>query len=185
MAVIVLARHAARDALTHERIVALREWLDGSWGAVFSHPEDFAPAPTTPPGYVTHIAELVIEARIKPIAFHGLLENQRSTWLDHAFNDDAVVLVGCDESSVVDLAEHALASRLEALASEQRFVLIVDAAGHLRLTLQYAAEERPRSTMDILHTVAALRDRNDDRHAACRRRRLSPCPDPCPCSAAL
>lgn len=156
MAIVTFASHAAIDTLTHERICALRDWLEGRWGAVFSHPEDFAPAPTTPQGYVTCIAAAVLDAEIKPIEFRESLEAQQSTWLDHAFNDDAVVLLSSDAADVVDLAEHALASKLEGMAS-MRFVLLIDPTGHVRLTMKYESSERPRLMIDIVHTVAALR----------------------------
>ncbi|HVF18192.1 MAG TPA: hypothetical protein VNA21_14825, partial [Steroidobacteraceae bacterium] len=70
MATMILSNKPLATAeLAHERIVALRDWLDGHWAAVFSNPNDFAPSPTTPAGFITCIADAVLAAGIKPIAF--------------------------------------------------------------------------------------------------------------------
>ena len=79
--------------LAHERVVSLRVWLDGRWAAVFSHPNDFAPVPTTPAGFVAYMADGVLASGFKPLAFAASLEIPASSWLDHAFDDaEAAVL---------------------------------------------------------------------------------------------
>lgn len=154
MATMTLATtHADAAALAHERLVPLREWLRGHWAAVFSNPEDFAPDPSTPPGFVTCIAHEARLARIKPIAFARSLEPV-SNWLDHAVNDDALVVLN-HRNDIIDLAERCLATTLARL--RQPFVVILDERGRARMTLNYRSGDRRRTMLDVVDMVELLR----------------------------
>jgi alkyl hydroperoxide reductase subunit AhpC len=151
-------------ALKHERIVPLRDWLQGHWAAVCSDPDDFAPPRGTPAGFVTCIAEGLRASAVKLIAFDRTCEPALPSWLDHAVNDDAVVLLDRGDACIIDLAEHALAAKLATLS--QRFVVIVDERGRIRTTLNYRVRDRSRSLFDLVELVAALRDGTDDSRTA-------------------
>jgi alkyl hydroperoxide reductase subunit AhpC len=164
MASVILAAEAdaapSHADLAHERVVALQEWLSGHWAIVLSNPEDFAPHASTPCGFVNYFADGVLAAGVKPIAFGHSLEPLAPSWLDHAVNDDSVVLLEQDGDRVVDLAERALAAQLAALRGP--FVLILDQRGRCRLTLQYrqqSRQHRPCTMRDLLEMVEVLRGR--------------------------
>ena len=157
MATMILSSTPVATAeLAHERIVPLSAWLDGNWGAVFSNPNDFAPAPTTPSGYITCIAQAVLAARIKPIAFNRSLDLPPSSWLDHAINDDSLVVLNNDGEDVIDLAEYTLAAHLDGL--RQSFVSLIDERGRVRMTVKYRPLESERSMADVIELVTALRE---------------------------
>lgn len=142
--------------LAHERVVPLRQWLNGDWGIVLSDPQDFAPHPSTPSGFVNRLADSVLTARVKLIAFGRSLEPTPS-WLDHAVNDDSVVVLDSN-GRIIDLAERALASRLATL--ERPFALILDDNAQCRTTLQYLQQPAERSTCrmsDLIEIVTRLR----------------------------
>jgi alkyl hydroperoxide reductase subunit AhpC len=143
-------------ASNHEHIVSLRDWLQGQWGAVCSDPDDFAPPRGTPAGFVTCIAEGLRATGLKLIAFDRTSEPASPNWLDHAVNDDALVLLDRDDTCVVDLAERVLAAKLATLAT--RFVIILDQRGRVRATINYRAEDRSRSLFDVVELVSVLRD---------------------------
>ena len=147
-------RRAAYCA-SHERVRSLREWLQGHWAVVCSHPDDFAPPRGTPEGFVTCIAEGLRTERVKMIGFDCTLEPPPASWLDHAVNDDSIVVLDGECATVVDLAEHALAAKLAALT--QPFVVIVDDRGRVRTTLKYRYGDRSRTLFDIVELVAILR----------------------------
>lgn len=141
----------------HERVVTLREWLDDHWSIVMSHPDDFGPRATTPLGFVNCMADSVLAAGVKPMGFGHSLEALVPNWLDHAVNDDAVVLLDRDSDRIVDLAERALAVRLKQLRG--RFILVLDPLGRCRSTVEYRAETliEPCTMGDLLMMVDVLR----------------------------
>jgi len=145
----------ATAELAHERVLSLREWLGGSRGAVFSNANDFAPAPTTPAGFVTCLAHAAIDADIKPIAFDRSAEPASHSWLDHAINDDSWVVLNNDGEDVIDLAEYALAAHLDAL--RRPFVSIIDPQGRVRVTVTYRPAYGTRSILDVIELVDAVR----------------------------
>lgn len=141
---------------SHECVRSLRDWLQGDWAVVCSHPDDFAPPRGTPEGFVTCIAEGLRAERIKLIAFDRTPEPPPASWLDHSVNDDSIVVLDRDAADVVDLAEHALAAKLAELT--QPFVVIVDGRGRVRTTLKYRHGDRSRTLFDIVELVTVLRD---------------------------
>lgn len=153
MARIVVAEHAPRPPF-HERLVSLLEWLDGQWAIAMSHPEDFAPCPTTPIGFKNSLADAVLAQQIRPIAVTRSVEPPPPCWLDHAVNDDAVVMLDRSRSLFLNLAERALAARIAAL--DGPFALILDDRGRCRATLRYDAHSlRERScTLQGLADIA-------------------------------
>ena len=143
--------------LANERVVPLKQWLNGDWAIVLSDPHDFAPHPSTPSGFVNRLADSVLSAGVKLIAVGHSLEPPAPSWLDHAVNDDSVVLLD-SKDRVVDLAERALASRLATL--ERPFALVLDDKARCRTTLHYRqpAEHAACRMGDLLEIVTTLRD---------------------------
>lgn len=159
MSTLILAsRHGLNaDARAH-RVLRLREWLDGQWGILYSNPEDFAPHPSTPRGFVSRLAAEFEQCNVKPIVLGNELGAAPESWLDIAMEDRSLVSVDPDgiDEPVIDLAERALAVKLAAI--DGRFVMILDANGRCRSTINYRPRriDRPRTLTDILTMVEVL-----------------------------
>jgi alkyl hydroperoxide reductase subunit AhpC len=157
MSILLLSsKPIATAELAHERVLSLRAWLDGCWAAVFSNPNDFAPAATTPPGFVTCLAHALTDAGIKPIAFNRSAEpSAHHSWFDHAIGDDSWVVLNNDGEDVIDLAEFALAAHLDCL--HRPFVSIIDERGRVRVTVTYRPSQGTRSVLDVVELVSTLK----------------------------
>lgn len=159
MATLILAsRHALDADVPSHRTMRLREWLDGQWGIVYSNPEDFAPHPSTPRGFVSRLAGEFERYCVKPIALGTEISAAPHSWLDIAMEDHSLVIVDADgvDEPVIDLAERALAMKIAGIDS--RFVMILDANGRCRSTIHYRPRriDRPRTLADILKVVEVL-----------------------------
>lgn len=166
MATLILAnRRAAGGALgeNSKRASAcnakrLRAWLDGRWGILYSNPEDFAPHPSTPRGFIACMSGEFDQYEVKPITLGDGGASQES-WLDVAVDDHSLVIVDPNtrDDRVIDFAERALAMRLARIVD--RFVMILDASGRCRSTITYRPRriDRPRTLADLLDAVAVLR----------------------------
>jgi len=158
--------------LTHKTDAAsgktrLREWLGGNWAVLFSHPEDFAPHPTTPEGFITLLADDFAACGVKPISLGD--DSTAVSWLDFAGADTTNIVLDTEPESgqVVDLAERRLALQLErtlALKLQRvaaRFVIVLDEKARCRTTITYDARHtgRHRTVEDILRVVEILRHR--------------------------
>jgi len=138
--------------------VRLREWLNGRWGVLYSNPEDFAPHPSTPRGFIACLSGEFEHYEVKPLTLGNHSGAAPESWLDVAMDDQSVVVVaGSREHSVIDLAERALARQLARL--KDPFVMILDTWGRCRSTLSYRPRriDRPRTLTDILNVVDGLR----------------------------
>lgn len=153
---------ASRDALHADirphRVKRLREWLDGRWGILYSHPEDFAPHPSTPRGFIARLAGEFDHCNAKPIALGKDVGAAPESWLNIASDDDSLVIIDMDgvDAPVIDLAERALA--LQLAEREGRFVMVLDPNGRCRSTINYQPRriDRPRTLSDILSVVEVL-----------------------------
>ena len=103
-----------------------------------------------------------LAAGIKPIAFNRSLDLPLASWLDHAINDDSLVVLNNDGEEVIDMAEYALASHLDSL--RQSFVSLIDERGRVQMTVKYRPLDGERSMTDVIELVTALRN------GSCRKR---------------
>jgi alkyl hydroperoxide reductase subunit AhpC len=160
MATLILAsQRAVSGDQSVPNLMRLHEWLNGHWGILYSNPEDFAPHPSTPRGFIARLCGEFEQYDVKPITLGNEIGAAPQSWLDVAVDDNSLVIVdanGVDEP-VVDLAERALAMRLAKL--EGPFVMILDAHGRCRSTISYRPRriDRPRTLADILNVVEVLR----------------------------
>jgi len=146
--------------------VRLREWLGGQWAVLFSNPEDFAPHPTTPEGFITLLADDFAACGAKPISLdEGSGEQSTPSWLDFAGADATTIVLNSDARSgqIVDLAERMLASKLKRLLGHlpARFVIVLDEKARCRTTITYSRNStaRNRTIEDVLTVVQVLQRR--------------------------
>lgn len=164
MATLILAsrRAALGEELKHaatRNAKRLRDWLNGRWGILYSNPEDFAPHPSTPRGFIACMSGEFEQYEVKPITLGSERGAARESWLDVAVDDHSLVIVDPHprDDRVIDFAERALAMRLARIV--EPFVMILDAAGRCRSTITYRPRriDRPRTLGDLLDAVAVLR----------------------------
>ena len=159
MATLILARNNALPDVIAGQARRLREWLDGSWAVLYSNPEDFAPHPSTPQGFIAHLSGEFAHHNVKPISLASDLGVPPPSWLNHSGEDNSVVIVDADgaDAPVIDLAERALSMKLARL--DGPFVMILDANGCCRSTITYRPRRinRPRTVADILGVIEVLR----------------------------
>lgn len=159
MSTLILAsRHALNADARPHRVRRLREWLEGHWGLLYSNPEDFAPHPSTPRGFISRLGGEFEHCNVKPIVLGSDFGTAPPSWLDIAMEDDSLVIVDADgvDEPVIDLAERALAMQLAGI--DGRFVMILDANGRCRSTISYRPRriDRPRTLTDLLNVVEVL-----------------------------
>jgi alkyl hydroperoxide reductase subunit AhpC len=146
--------------------VRLREWLGGQWAVLFSNPEDFAPHPTTPEGFITLLADDFAACGAKPLSLdEGSGEESTPSWLDFAGADTSNIVLDSDAQTgqIVDLAERTLALKLDRLLchSPARFVIVLDEKARCRTTITYNRNStaRNRTIEDVLTVVQVLQRR--------------------------
>lgn len=156
---LLVARAAVGEQHPGRTVAGLRDCLQGDWALLFSNPEDFAPHASTPPGFLTHVAEQFRRTRTRPFAvIHQLQQSLASTWLQLATDDRSLLVLDCAASQrVVDFATRALMHKLRRL--EPPYVLVLDERGRCRSTLCYRAGciDRPCTVAELLCVVTALR----------------------------
>lgn len=157
MATLIVAdRQTLPAAPVPQRLTTLLDWLDDQWAVLFSHPEDFAPHPSTPAGFITLLAEDFAEYGVKPLVLADA--SNSASWLEYAGADASTVVLddGQADAQVVDLAEHSLLSKLNRMDSP--FVMVIDANGRCRSTITYRArrDNGPRTIYDVLAVVQML-----------------------------
>ena len=68
------------EADTTEGRIRFHEWLDGSWGVLFSHPKDFTPVCTTELGYMARLKPEFDKRNTKVIGLSVDPVEQHSKW---------------------------------------------------------------------------------------------------------
>jgi hypothetical protein len=165
MTTLLMAEDAVPGQLHgHPPALGLQQCLQGHWALLFSNPEDFAPHPSTPAGFMRCVADDLQRARTRAFAVaHRLEQSPPNGWLQQVTADVApgrsliVLECGANGGRVVDLATRALAHKLRQLATP--YVLVLDEHGRCRSTISYRARriDRPRSLTELLCMVVALR----------------------------
>jgi alkyl hydroperoxide reductase subunit AhpC len=164
MTTLLVAGDAALEQHPGQPVVGLHDCLQGHWALLFSNPEDFAPHASTPPGFLTYLADGFKRARTKPFTvIHQVQQSHAATWLQHASDDRSLFVLDCAaRRPVVDFATRALVRKLRRL--EPPYVLVLDENGRCRSTISYRAQrvDRPRTVEELLCVVTVLRgDRSE------------------------
>src|SRR5690606_30948614 len=122
-------------------IASLRGWLQGAWGLLFSHPDDFACYGFEVDRWMVHVREAFESTRVKPLALVAPGQNLSSMWLEE--------VGGCGIAIRPRDAQRCAASPAAAqpliraiTSATTRFVLIFDEALHPRRTYAYTPGDR-------------------------------------------
>jgi alkyl hydroperoxide reductase subunit AhpC len=142
-------------------VPALRDWLQGQWGMIFSHPEDFQEAGLEQDRWLVVLSQEFRAAGVRPLACQPSTGRTDASWVSALTGDPWYVQL---EGDVADLAARQLRSELDGLGS--RFVLVVDENLRRRGLLPYRRGAGRLSPLDLAASVRALRQRCTERRAA-------------------
>jgi hypothetical protein len=154
----------ASDASAAARAApALRAWLDGNWGLLFSHPQDFQERGFESDRWLAVMHEQFAGCGVRPLALAGRAGEciRDVSWVSAMTGDWRVIKLqpsmpartGADE--VVDLNARLIQADITQLTA--RFVLIVDAGLRRRGLLRYGAGGTGVSPLDLLASIHAMR----------------------------
>ncbi|HEX4025458.1 MAG TPA: hypothetical protein VHX52_12285 [Steroidobacteraceae bacterium] len=160
----------------------LREWLDGDWGLLFSHPEDFQDRGFECDRWLA-VMRAEFQARgVRPLACAVNQRVRDGSWASALTDDWRLIKLHAAKprttvagarrppaaaaDDVVDLAARVL--RADICELRARFVMIVDPALRRRGVLRYGAGGTRVSPLDLLASIGAMR------RAACELQRPQP-----------
>jgi alkyl hydroperoxide reductase subunit AhpC len=144
-------------AQTTEGVVDFHEWLDGSWGVLFSHPKDFTPVCTTELGEVARIKSefdrrgvKVIGLSVDTLDSHGAWAADIAETQGHAPNFPII--------ADPDRAVASLYGMIHANASDTatvRSVFVIGPDKRVKLTINYPMSTG-RDFSEILRVIDSL-----------------------------
>jgi hypothetical protein len=137
--------------------ISLREWLDGRWAILFSHPEDFIRCELELDRWLDIVGNAFRQARIRPLALSRRAGAIDQGWVSQLSGDDCSVSLHerMNGQSLLDFHSCRLRACLGRI--EQRFAMIIDPAPCQRRTLLYGAAEEPPSPLDLVRLACRLR----------------------------
>jgi alkyl hydroperoxide reductase subunit AhpC len=131
----------------------LRDWLQGDWAILFSHPTDFEYQGLENDRWLAILREEFGARAVRPLACNRAVAELDSGWADDLTGDCSVVRL-----DVLDPASRALREDIQSMPP--RFVLIVDQELQRRGVLKYSAGRSNISPLDLLATIDVLRRRS-------------------------
>ncbi len=143
--------------------IRFHEWLDNSWGVLFSHPRDFTPVCTTELGYTEKLAPEFARRGVKVIGLSVDRVDDHARWAD-----DIEATQGArpqfpliaDHDRAVSTAYGMIHPKADSTFTV-RSVFIIDPAKKVRATLTYPASTG-RNFDEILRVIDSLQ--LTDRH---------------------
>lgn len=142
--------HVNRSLLT------LREWLDGRWGLLLSHPSDFEDHSLERDRWLEILREIFGASGVKPITYRGTSGELDRGWVSSVTEDEQRVRLMHGE--VIDMAGRRLRDEINDIPTE-RFAVIVDSSLLCHGVLTYLRGRCPIaiSPFDVLSTIVKLR----------------------------
>lgn len=158
MATLTLARADIGFDARLAGAIALSDWLDGRWGLIFSHPQDFAAQGLEADRWRSLVAEALETMQVRPLRLQSL-EQRYASWIEQiAEGDQLLALERRKRVSSDDLSARAAALRSVLSRSTERFVAIVDERMQLRHVFVYSAAHRIPCVFDVIALVDVLRE---------------------------
>ena len=137
-------------------IPSLREWLDGAWGLLLSHPADFEDQSPENDRWLQIVTQRFQTSGVRPIVCRRAGGELDDGWVSQVCGDQARVRLTHDE--VVDLAARRLRDTILAIPAS-RFIVVVDPSLEHRKTWIYGnslAASTAMSPLDLLGGINAL-----------------------------
>jgi hypothetical protein len=167
MATLSLIRRGAIFDRTLANASPLISWLQGNWGLLFSHPDDFAQQDLEADRWTALVQDAFTQARVRPLTLVSGARRDSGTWITQMQNGKGPVLILDTprhlRSDFVDMNSDDLRRAL--CRAPSRFVMMIDASLRLRRTFAYSLQDRLPSLLDFAATVDKLRTqsrRGDD-----------------------
>lgn len=138
----------------------LREWLDGDWALLFSHPADFEDEGLERDRWLEILRDEFRARGVRPIACRRAAGDADGSWTAELIGDHRLLRLeaaAATGDSVIDLAARSL--REDILGLTPRFVLIIDGSLQRRGVLKYSAGRTTVSPLDLLASIDAFRRR--------------------------
>jgi alkyl hydroperoxide reductase subunit AhpC len=141
-----------------EGAVAMRDWLDGDWCMVFSHPEDFEDQGLERDRWLDILRQEFQAEGVRALACAGDQQASDASWVSALAEDRRRVRLlnaGDEAERVFDLPALALCETLRGLPA--RYVLIVDDTLTRRGVLRYTPGRAHCSPLELLASIHVLR----------------------------
>jgi hypothetical protein len=140
----------------------LREWLDGSWALLLSHPSDFEDHSLERDRWLEILHESFHASRVKPVAYRCTAGEPDRGWVSSVTEDEQRVRLMHTE--VIDIAGRRLRDQIMDIPTA-RFAAVVDPSllCHVVLMYQQDACRVAISPLDLLGPVVSLRRHSSDR----------------------
>ena len=142
---------------------ALVDWLQGAWGLVFSHPQDFATMDLEADRWRYLVHASLKAANVRALRLHSS-EQGFTSWIEQMTGAAPwLVLERRKRGSSEDFAARAGALRSELARATGRFVGVVDDQMQLRRRFAYEAGQRLPSVLDLIAYVELQRKQTTPR----------------------
>jgi alkyl hydroperoxide reductase subunit AhpC len=138
----------------------LREWLDGDWALLFSHPADFEDDGLERDRWLEILRDEFRARSVRPLACRRAAGDADGSWVAELIGDHRLLRLesaAATGDSVIDLTARSL--REDILGLAPRFVLIIDGSLQRRGVLKYSAGRTTVSPLDLLASIDAFRRR--------------------------
>jgi alkyl hydroperoxide reductase subunit AhpC len=138
----------------------LREWLDGDWALLFSHPADFEDEGLERDRWLEILRDEFRARGVRPVACRRAAGDADGSWAAELIGDHRLLRLepaAATDDSVIDLSARSL--REDILGLIPRFVLIIDESLNRRGVLKYSAGRSTVSPLDLLASIDAFRRR--------------------------
>lgn len=138
--------------------VSLREWLDGRWAILFSHPDDFVQCELELDRWLGIVGSAFTQARICPLALPRRNCPVDQGWVSQLSGGASVVALHERAEGPFSLDFHTRRLQAEVERLEQRFAMIIDPMLRRRRTVTYGAAEQLPSPLDLIRITCRLRN---------------------------
>jgi alkyl hydroperoxide reductase subunit AhpC len=136
----------------------LHDALNGDWALLFSHPQDFEPAPSHMQRWLEQLQYELNARRVRAIEVRRERGASAASWIDQLQRNPELVRLREPPFAAADpISFAARALRGELLTQQCGSVLIIDGALKRRGVLRYSAGRSDVSVFDLLASIDALR----------------------------